>query len=87
MITKEDYKFGDIFTNGINYYMIINISRHEPCKFCQCFGSKTIYYVAPVVMKDNLPSYIPYYESRNLENVKPYAQFVMSSKYESKGIK
>lgn len=70
-------KFGDIYTNGINFWMVT--SCREGCKCC---GRGEHQELRPVVLDDDgNPSHFVGYYNGTVATIKPYAHFYKGAKW------
>ena len=72
---KEDLKFGDIITNGINYWFVCEAieNNKEPCICCQREYQKGRVIVIPVIVKNEKPLYLTEkFNEIDPDTIKPY---------------
>jgi hypothetical protein len=72
---KKDLKFGDIITNGINYWFVCRFTEteKESCPCCQRGRHRESVSVVPIIIKDGRPLYLTeMFNETDPDTIKPY---------------
>lgn len=78
---KEDtIRFGDIYTNGINYWMVVAVHGNK-CA-CSCHSYMRRHEIRPVVLDENSePAYFVGYYEGQIKDIKPHARLFMRAEF------
>ena len=75
-------QFGDIYTNGINYWMVVRTFGGKKCEGCGTQIEPYNHELGPVVVdKNENPLYFVGHYEGDISTIKPYARFVKSAHY------
>ena len=83
MALERTNQFGDLYTNGINYYMVISDLGEQRCE-CGALVSPSDIRLRSVVVDDNkIPTHFVGYDEFSVSEIKPYARLVKHANYKN----